>query len=143
MNLYASHRASIDKPQTNHTRRNTMDEVFIPILSIILIFGVLPTVTLFYLHKIKSKKLNTLIKLAELGGSVDPEMMKMLETGGKPGYKSDYKWGLIWLAIGIPITIGLMSIEGAQGVSFAMIPMFIGFAYLISGKLRLNEPDKD
>ena len=120
-----------------------MEDVFIPILAIILLFGVLPTVTLFYLNKIKNKKLDTLIKLAELGGTVDPEMMKMLESAGNTGYKSDYKWGLIWLAIGIPIGIGIMTTPGADGGAFTLIPMFLGFAYLISGKLRLNEPDKN
>ena len=118
-----------------------MNEAFISIIAIILIFGVLPAVTLYYLNKMKSKKYATLIKLAEIGGAVDPEMLKMLESGGVTGYKSDYRLGLIWLAIGIPITLGVMTAPDAEGVAFTLIPMFVGIAYLISGKLRLREPD--
>ncbi len=120
-----------------------MDEVFIPITAITILFGVLPALTLYYLNKMKSKKYATLIKLAEIGGDVNPEMLKMLDSGGASGYKSDYRLGLIWLAIDIPITLGIMTTPDAEGVAFALIPAFVGIAYIISGKLRLREPDKD
>ena len=118
-----------------------MAEEFIGFTAVALLFGLIPVISLMYLNKIKSKKLDTLVKIVELGGTVDPDMMRMLSEGSG-GYKMDYKWGLIWLAIGIPVTIGLFTIPEAEGVAFAMIPMFIGIAYLISGKLRLREPDK-
>jgi hypothetical protein len=119
-----------------------MSEEMIPILSISILFGVLPALTFYYLHKVKTKKFDTLVKLAELGGSVDPDMMKMLDTGANPGYRGDYRIGLIWLAIGIPLALGVLTTAGTEGAPFAMIPMFIGFAFLLSGKLRLREADQ-
>ena len=118
-----------------------MNDDFIGLIAILLLFGLIPVISMVYLHKIKTKKMDTLIKLSELGGSVDPELMKMLSEGGGT-YKTDYKWGLIWLAIGIPVVIGMLTIPDAEGVAFTAVPVFIGIAFLISGKLRLREPDR-
>ena len=116
-----------------------MLEEFIPVLAILILFVVFPAICLFYLHNVKTKKLATMVKLAELGGTVDLEMMKMLEPRSNPGYKDDYRVGIIWLAIGVPIVIGLMTTAEVEGIAFYLIPTFIGIAYLISGKLRLRE----
>ena len=119
-----------------------MMQEFMGMLSIFLLFGFIPIISLFYLNKIKAKKLDTLIKLVELGGNVDPEMMAMLSASGS-SYKSDYKWGLIWLAIGIPVVLGMLTVPFTGGVAFALIPSFLGLAYLLSGKLRLSERGRD
>lgn len=81
--------------------------------------------------------MDTLLKVIELGGNVDPEMMNLLNDYS--GYKIDYKYGLIWLAIGIPLTLGLWMEEGLEVAVFATIPVFIGVAFLISGKYKLRE----
>ncbi len=114
---------------------------FIGFLAVFLIFGAIPLGTMFYLHKTKTKKLDTLIKIVELGGSVDPQMMKMLSEGGQSSYKTDYKKGLIWLAIGVPLSLGLMLENGINEAVFGTIPIFIGIAFLISGKYRLRDTD--
>jgi hypothetical protein len=114
---------------------------FIGLMAILLIFGLIPVISLIYTHKIKTKRMDTLIKIVELGGNVDPEMMKMLSEGGGT-YKTDYKWGLIWLAIGIPVVLGMLTVPGAEGIAFTSVPVFIGIAYLISGKYKLREPDR-
>ncbi|MCB1671841.1 MAG: DUF6249 domain-containing protein [Gammaproteobacteria bacterium] len=95
---------------------------------------------LYYLYKAKTSKLQTLVKMAELGGSgIDAETIRLLGNTGS-GYKQDLKVGIIWLAIGIPLTLHIL-FEEPTGVFAALIPVFIGIAYLISGKYRLREPD--
>lgn len=116
-----------------------MGEMAIGFLSVFLIFGAMPLGILFYLHKTKTKKMDTLVKIVELGGSVDPQMMKMLSEGGQSSYKTDYKNGLIWLAIGVPLSLGIMLESGINEAVFGTIPVFIGIAFLISGKYRLRE----
>ncbi len=117
-----------------------MSGEIIGFLSVFLIFGIVPVSALLYLHKIKTKKMDTLVKLVELGGNVDPDMMKMLSEGGG-SYKMDYKWGLVWLAIGIPVTLGLLLQSDMTQAVWGLIPIFIGIAFLISGKYRLRESE--
>ncbi len=116
-----------------------MDEIAIGFAAVILSIGVLPLSLLFFIHKIKAKKMDTLIKIVELGGNVDPDMMKML-SGGEGNYKTDYKIGMIWLALGVPITLGIWLESGYEEAVFGTIAIFIGIAFLISGKYRLREP---
>lgn len=116
------------------------EEFFVVAIPVIMIFGVLPVCVLYFIHRMKAKKLDTIIKVVELGGTVDPEMMKMLSESGAT-YKTDYKYGLIWLAIGIPLVAGIGIESGAREAIFGSIPMLIGVAYLISGKYRLREAD--
>ncbi len=115
-----------------------MDGIAIGFASVILTLGVLPLSLLFYLHKIKTAKMDTLLKLVELGGNVDPDMMKMLSEGGG-NYKTDYKIGMIWLALGVPISLGIWLESGYEEAVFGTIAIFIGIAFLISGKYRLRE----
>ena len=117
-------------------------EVFIVAIPVIIIFGVLPACALYFIHRMKAKKLDTIIKVVELGGTVDPDMMKMLSDGNtSASYKTDYKYGLIWLAIGIPLCAGIWLGSGMGEAIFGSIHLLIGVAYLISGKYRLREAD--
>ncbi|MEP5766695.1 MAG: DUF6249 domain-containing protein [Halieaceae bacterium] len=118
-----------------------MNESYIGLMAVSLLFGLIPVTLLVFLHKVKTKKMDTLVKLVELGGNVDPEMMRMLSEGAG-GYKMDYKWGLIWLAIGVPLALGVWRVAGTEVAAFALIPVFIGIAYLVSGKYRLREPER-
>lgn len=114
----------------------------IPIIGIIFSLGVLPLSILYFISRGHDKKLDTIVKVVELGGTIDPEMMKML-TGNSVNYKTDYKNGLIWLAIGLPLFLGIFLESGASQAIFGSIPALIGVAYLISGKYRLRgEEDK-
>ncbi len=113
-------------------------EAFIAIFSIFFSLGVLPLSILYFIQRLNAKKLDTIVKVVELGGNVDPDMMKML-SGASNSYKTDYKYGLVWLAIGIPLVLGIW-LEGSwSGAVFGAIPLFIGIAYLISGKYRLRD----
>ena len=115
-------------------------EFYIATVSIIFSLGVLPLGILYFIHRVKAKKLDTIIKVVELGGNVDPEMMKIL-SATSVSYKTDYRYGLIWIAIGIPLFTGIW-LESSMGEAvFGSIPLLIGIAYLISGKLQLREAD--
>ncbi len=116
------------------------DEFYIAAISIIFSLGVLPISILYVIYRVVTKKLDTIVKVVELGATVDPEMIKML--GGKnTTYKADYKYGLIWLAIGLPLVIGIGLESGMGEAVFGSVPLLIGVAYLISGKFRLREAD--
>lgn len=119
------------------------EDLIIAPIGIIMIFGVLPFGIMYYANKIKTKKMDTLVKIMELGGSVDEETLKMLSNGGGGGdHKSDYRNGLIWLAVGLPLALGIYLGGGIEGAMFGSIPIFVGIAYLISGKYRLREPSQ-
>lgn len=115
-------------------------ELWIGMVSVIVSVGVLPLSILYFLHRVRAKKLDTIIKLVELSGNVDADMMKSLGDGGNT-YKTDYKYGLIWLAIGIPLFGGVWMESSIAEAVFCSIPILIGIAYLISGKYRLREAD--
>jgi len=91
-----------------------------------------------YLYKSRVAKQSTLIKIVELGATVDPEMMKMLSDDSN-GHKTDFKYGLVWLAIGIPLTLGIWLRFSISDAVFGTIPVFIGIAYLIAAKYKLRE----
>ena len=112
-------------------------ELLIPIFGIIFSLGVLPLSILYFINRGHDKKLDTIVKVVELGGAVDPEMLKML-SGNSMSYKTDYKYGLIWLAIGLPVFLGILLESGASEAIFGSIPALIGVAYIVSGKYRLR-----
>ena len=115
-------------------------EFYIAIVSILFSLGVLPLSILYFIHRVKAKRLDTIVKVIELGGTVDAETMKALSATNS-GFKTDYKYGLVWLAIGIPLFVGIWLESSLSEAVFGSIPALIGVAYLISGKYRLREAD--
>lgn len=107
--------------------------IFIPLA----IFGIV-TAILVFLHKYKARRLDALVKIVELSGNVDPETVKALSAGDS-NYKSDYRRGVIWLAIGFPLTLAMYYDGGIGDAIFGLIPIFIGIALIISGKYRWRE----
>jgi len=109
--------------------------ILIAVVSVILSLGGPVIAFYYYLHydaKNKAKKMDTLVKVVEHGTEVDPGLLKMLDEPNGP--KADLRKGVIWLALGIPLTIALFFIdEGAdwEVELFGLIPVFIGIAYLI------------
>lgn len=117
------------------------EDIIIAPIAIFMSLGVLPLIIMYFLNKIKSGRMEALIKVAELGGNIDDEQLKLL-IGGAADHKADYRSGLIWLAIGIPLALGLWMAGGFQVAIFGSIPLFVGIAFIISGKYRLREPSK-
>ena len=112
-----------------------MQGEMIGMAAVLLMFGVIPVTAGIVLFKLKARKMDTLVKVVELGGNVDADMMKLL-SDGPTNYKIDYKWGLIWLAIGIPVTLGLWVQVGIDQAIWGLIPVFIGIAFIISGSAK-------
>lgn len=105
-----------------------------------IIFASIPLGYLYYLYKMRTSKIAALVKIVELGGDVNPETMKLLSREGG-NYKTDYKYAMFWIAVGIPLFISIGVEEGIRGAAPALIPVFIGIAYAITGKYRFRESD--
>ncbi len=84
------------------------------------------------------RKLEAMVKLAELGGNADSEIMKILGDA-RGNYKTDIRKGLLWLAIGIPLATSFLIEEGIVGLILGSIPILIGVVFLVSAKYRLRE----
>jgi len=110
--------------------------IIITISSLIITFGA-PVLIFYIFYLAKRRKLESVIKLVELGGEVKPEMLAMLESAKGP--VSDMRRGLVWLAIGIPLTLALLLQVGASQAVFGTIPILIGVAYLVMMKYGHNE----
>lgn len=104
-----------------------------PLMLASIIIGVL-----IFLYKSRVRRLDSLVKIVELTGNVDSETVRALGNG-RSSYKNDYRSGLIWLAIGIPLTLGLYLEEGMSGAIYGLLPILIALALGISGKYRLRE----
>ena len=84
-------------------------QALVAVVSIVLIFGG-PIIAIFlflsYSNKNKAKKMDTLVKVVEHGAEVDPELLKMLDEPSGPA--ADLRKGLVWLAIGVPLTLAVL-----------------------------------
>lgn len=118
-----------------------MNEGVIAAIAIPLAFLLATAGILVFVYKSRVKRLDALVKIVELGGNVDPEMMNLLSQADRSSYKTDYRRGLIWLAIGGPFSLSLYITEGFSSALLGSISIFIGIAYLVSGKLRWREED--
>tara|TARA_R110002073_G_scaffold15279_3_gene60584 strand:- start:236 stop:565 length:330 start_codon:yes stop_codon:yes gene_type:complete len=105
------------------------------------LFFVVMVLSLFiYLYLSKAKKYETMLRIAELGDSANEELLAAFGRT-KGNYKTDYKIGLIWLAIGVPTSLSLLLREGLSGALLGSILIFVGIAYIVSGKYRWREDD--
>jgi hypothetical protein len=86
-------------------------------------------VPVYLRYKTRVKKMETVVKLAESGVEVKAEMIKMLGQEGGP--VSDLRKGLIFIAIAIPVSSGLL-IEGQVAIAAVLggVPHCVGLAYL-------------
>ena len=104
-----------------------MSETWIPIAFFFFVcFG--SSLYLYWRYLTTAKQLDTIVKLAEQGGEVKPDMLKFLSREG--GTTADLRKGLIWIGIGLPLTLGLLANIGVHAAVFGLAPVFIGFAYL-------------
>ena len=119
-----------------------MEEAYTGLAAVVTIFGVIPVTAGLVLYKLRARQMSALEKLSEQGVPLDAETVKLL-TMGSTSYKTDYKWGLLWLALGLPVTLGLWVEAGSKDAVWGLIPICIGIAFLIAGKLRLRETGSD
>ena len=111
-----------------------------------IVFGVGSPVLVIYLilyfsNLRTAKRMDTLIKMVDKGVTVDPEMLEMLNEPSGP--RADMRKGMVWLAVGIPLTLGIMFQEGGSAWIFGLIPVFIGIAYLLAMKFELDKEKEE
>lgn len=95
---------------------------------------------LYFRNRARVAQLETIAKIVEAGKELDPELDKILKDGYRRNHKLDYRSGTIWLAIGIPLYVGmLMTSPDEAYVAFIIIG--IGIAYFISGYYRWREAE--
>ena len=117
-----------------------MEGQYIGMAAVLLIFGVIPVTLALVLFKLRARQMDTLVKLVQHGATLDADTIRLM-SGSAGNYKTDYKWGLFWLAVGLPATAGIWILAGIGLAVWGLIPVFFGVAFLIAGKLRLREPD--
>ncbi len=115
-----------------------MQDEYIGLTAVLLIFGVIPVMVGLVLYKLRARQMETLVKLTENGASIDQDTIRLMSGAGN--YKTDYKWGLLWLALGIPVTAGLWVTSSFAEAVWGLLPVGFGIAFLIAGKMRLREP---
>jgi hypothetical protein len=108
------------------------------IVAIVATFGLIPSCAMYFQFRIRTKRMDTIVKLTD-AGTIDADIVKSLAQ--QSNYKTDYRFGLIWLAIGCPLTLTVAMHSEASHAMAASIPIFIGIAFLVSGKLRLRGSD--
>lgn len=92
-----------------------------------------------YLYISKVKRYEMMLKVAELGENVDERLLAILESGQR-SYKDDYRSALIWIAAGIPVAIAIWGTTDNSEKFLGLIPVLVGLAYSISGRMRLRDP---
>jgi hypothetical protein len=121
-----------------------LEDVLIPI-TLFLVIAACIIVPFYLRYKTRVHKMETVVKLAASGGEVKAEMIRMLGQEGGP--QSDLRKGLIYLAIAIPVLLGLLiQKQYAIAVILGGVPLCVGLAYLIVMKYgythdSLKEPD--
>ena len=115
-----------------------MEVDIIGLAAVLLLFGLIPVTVGTVLYKIRARRLETLVKLVENGATIDAETIRLM-GGHTATYRTDYMWGMLWLAVGLPVLIGVWVQVGIGFAVWGLIPVFIGLAFLAAGKLRLRE----
>jgi hypothetical protein len=128
-----------------------MDEVWIPIVGSISLFGMITAVVVLpsYFRSRERRELQATIRAAiEKGQPLPPEVIEAIGSEGArtevlPSPHRDLRRGVIWLAVALGlVTIGVVDSIGdgyfdigdADGWwAFAALPGFVGLAFIVLG----------
>jgi hypothetical protein len=108
----------------------------IPVVGILATFGLpllLVVVILLYKHRRNQLQHETILKLAEKGLPVPPELLAM------PQPRSGLRGGLVLVALGIALSVFFW--QHGQGWSIGLIPGLMGVAMLIAWKIESANKD--
>jgi hypothetical protein len=103
-------------------------EIFLSIIAVVCFFGCIFS-AIYFAYLSRRNRNDTIISLVEKEGSISPELTKLMDQQGGP--RSDFRKGLIWIAISLPLTVGLAFEDGMEAAAFGLIPFLVGVAYLI------------
>lgn len=106
-----------------------MSQELVPIVALIVLGGCI--LIPFYLrHLTGVKKLETLVKLAENGTNVNADTLSLLSR--ETGPVNDFRRGVIFIAISIPVIISLLISERYDlAILLGGIPLCVGAAFLM------------
>jgi hypothetical protein len=90
---------------------------------------------LAYKHRKLRMKHETLLKLAEKGVPIPPELLS--ESGPRPN--SDLRRGIILVAVGLGLSIFMAQVGNGAPWAIGLIPAFAGLGYLITWKLEQQD----
>ncbi len=106
-----------------------MSEELIPIVALIVI-GCCVLVPLYLRYLTAVKKMETLLKLTENGTDIKDETLSLLSR--ETGPITDFRRGVIFIAISIPVTASLLIVERYElAVLLGGIPLCVGGAFLL------------
>ena len=113
-------------------------QIVIPIVGLVVSFGLpllLVVIILYYKHRKQRMNHDTIVRLAEKGLPVPPELLEP-QLARRP-YSSGLRGGLVLVGLGIALSIFLAEVNGPW--SIGLIPGLMGIALLIAWKLESRE----
>jgi Domain of unknown function (DUF6249) len=110
----------------------------IPIVGMLVSFGlpvILVAIILYYKHRRQRMTHDTIVRLAEKGLPIPPELLDPPEP--KKHSDAGLRGGLVLLALGIALALFLSEVHGPWSIGF--IPGLMGVALLIAWKIEARE----
>jgi hypothetical protein len=110
----------------------------IAIVGMLVSFGlpvVLVAIILYYKHRRQRMTHDTIVRLAEKGLPIPPELLEPPEP--KRHSDAGLRGGLVLLALGIALALFLSEVHGPWSIGF--IPGLMGVALLIAWKIETRE----
>ncbi len=111
--------------------------ILIPIVGMLVSFGLpimLVAIILYYKHRKQRMTHDTIVKLAEKGLPVPPELLE--PTAPRKAYNSGLRGGLVLVGLGIALAIFLAEVGGPW--SIGLIPGLMGAALLIAWMIEMR-----
>ena len=114
------------------------NETFVALVGMLVSFGLpllLVAIVLFYKHRKLKIQHETIVRLAEKGVPVPPELLAMPKTRA-----SGLRGGLVLIALGVGLSIYFLERGGAW--SIGLIPGLMGAALLIAWAIESRAQDR-
>jgi hypothetical protein len=112
------------------------ESIVVPIFGIIFTFGMpiaIVATVVYFRHRRNRMLHETLRAMIEKGVAIPPELLHPQQPRKLP--KSDFRRGLVWIAIGMGLTIYFL-IGHSSFWPIGMIPLLMGVAFLITWKVE-------
>ena len=119
-----------------------MNGIHIGMIATVLMFGVIPVTLALYFYRLRIRQIDALLQLANTGVALDAETIRRM-VGVASSYKTDYKCGLILVALGVPTTVSVWLATGSDHAAWGLLPVGLGIGFLVAGKMRLSGAPAD
>ncbi|MEM0953928.1 MAG: DUF6249 domain-containing protein [Pseudomonadota bacterium] len=119
-----------------------MNGIHIGMVATVLMFGVIPVTLALYFYRLRLRQIDALLQLANTGTALDAETIRRM-VGVASSYKTDYKCGLILVALGVAIVVSVGIATGSDHAAWGLLPVGLGVGFLLVGKMRLSGAPAD